>query len=570
MAGPVHYEVYHRKTAPAPWALLMATEDRKHAIETAEDLLADKRAVAVRVTKETLNTETMAFLSTTVLTRGVPEGSRKRAVDPEIAGPRCNGPADLYTPLARELLGRVLEDWLARNGVTAFELLHRPDLAERLEASGVELQHAIQKVAVPESQATGQAAHELVRHYQRLSEQTMERIVRAGRADMFPDLGNRSLADIAHRIAGSPDRAFVMGGVVSRALKGIKGARSRLDRLMDLAEAAPLEGPPRALVMVQIEQLLCELLAPRTSLADILGPALDQGGSLAAVVRMVAPREIEALVRHDPRFALAMPVVDGPAARLGEHLAAGDYPIAAASLARMVLRELMGPRRLRPGDAASEIDILRTLAMSLTATVGRLLTLEEVQNAFIERSRNIVTADFVSAYVAHCETVLCEAEQLARLCENVTGPANKRAAARWMAACVTSLRFETEMRTSRHPPVEKLSVLAGLQRAVRACDLAENDEVAICAAIGAVGGAIEGEARLTTQIARAGAPIPRRLAMLLRLAAGETGPTGPAADRARAEALKLFRAPEARAALQAEPQTVMAIKGLLQAAGLAA
>ena len=62
----------------------------------------------------------------------------------------------------------------------------------------------------------------------------------------------------------------------------------------------------------------------------------------------------------------------------------------------MVLRELMGPRRLRPADAPGEIDILRTLAMSLTATAGRLLTLEEVQTAFTERSKSLVTADFVA------------------------------------------------------------------------------------------------------------------------------------------------------------------------------
>ena len=55
MAGPVHYEIYIRKTPPDSWSLLQATENRKHAIETAEDLLADKRAAAVRVTKETLD-----------------------------------------------------------------------------------------------------------------------------------------------------------------------------------------------------------------------------------------------------------------------------------------------------------------------------------------------------------------------------------------------------------------------------------------------------------------------------------------------------------------------------------
>jgi hypothetical protein len=569
MAGPVHYEIYVRKTAPAPWSLLQATEDRHQALETAEDCLRDKRAVAVRVTKETLDPETMEFTSVTVMTRGAPEVARKRVVEADDR-PNCMAPQDLYAPHARELIGRVLEDWLMRNGVTVFELLHRPDLVERLEASGVEVQHAIQKVAIPESQATGQASHELIRHYQKLVEQAMERVVAAGRKNLFPDLVNRSLTDVAHRLTGLADRSFIIGGVISGALKDLKGARARLDRLMDLADRAPVEGPPRALVMVAIEQILCEMLAARTSLSEVLGPALDQGGSMAAVVRMVAPREIEALIRMDPRMALLMPAVDGPAARLGARLEAGEYPILSAALARMVLRELMGPRRLRPADAPGEIDILRTLAMSLTATAGRLLTLEEVQNAFTERSRSLVTADFVQSYVDGCETVLCEAEQLTRLCENVTGNANKRSAARWLAACVTSLRFEQEMRTAPLSAARKLQALALLHRSVRAAALSDNDTDLIGGAIGKVGGVVEAEARLTAQLARAPAPPAQKLSALLRLAAGETAPPGPAADRAKAEALKLFRGPEARAALTAAPEQIAPLKTLMKAAGLAA
>ena len=271
MAGPVHYEIYVRKTAPAPWSLLQATEDRQQAVETAEECLRDKRAVAVRVTKETLDPETMQFTSVTVLTRGAPEVARKRVVDADDR-PNCMAPQDLYAPHARELIGRVLEDWLMRNGLTVFELLHRPDLIERLEASGVEVLHAIQKVAIPESQATGQASHELVRHYQKLVDQAMERVVAAGRRGLFPDLVNRSLADVAHRLTGTAERSFIIGGVISGALKDLRGARARLDRLMDLADRAPEEGPPRALVMVAIEQILCEMLAARTSLSEVLNP----------------------------------------------------------------------------------------------------------------------------------------------------------------------------------------------------------------------------------------------------------------------------------------------------------
>lgn len=572
MAGPVHYEVYIRKTAPAPWTLQMATEDRTQAVQTAEDLLSDNRAAAVRVTKETLDPDTMEFHSVTVLTRGAPEVKRKRVVPEDQAGPRCAAPQDLYAPHARETISRVLEDWLARNGVTAFELLHRPDLAEKLEASGVELQHAIQKIAVPESQDVGQPVHDLMRHYQKLSDQAVERIVGAGRRNLFPGLQDCSIADIAHRMVGQPDRAFIMGGVVSGALKGLRGGRPRLDRLMDLADRAPADGAARAMVMVPIEQLLCEMLGSRTSLADVLGPSLDQGASLAAVVRMVAPREINGLITQDPRLAMQVPAVDGPAARLGARLEAGEFPLLSAALARMVLRELMSPRRLRPNDAASEIDILRTLAMTLTVTAGRLLTLDEVQTAFNERSKAIVTADFVAAYVKPCTTVLCEAEALARLCENVTGTANKRSAARWLSACVGSLRFESEMRaqSATQTAAQKLGVLAGLQRSVRTCGLSERDDAEINALIGAVGGTVEAEARIIMMVSRSPAPLLQKLSVLLRLAAGETAPLGPAAERARAEAIKLFRAPEARAVLSAAPETLVPLKGLMKAAGLAA
>ena len=572
MAGPVHYEVYIRKTAPSPWTLLIATEDRAHAVDTAEDTLRDNRAAAVRVTKETLDPETMEFTSLTVLTRGAPEMKQRRSGAEEAKGPRCGSLHDFYAPLSRELIGRVLEEWLQRQGATAFELLHRPDLAERLDASGVELQHAIQKVAVPESQVVGQPVHDLVRHYQKLAEQALERLITAGRRDQFPSLEDRSLADVAHRLTGQTDRAFIMGGVVAGALAGLKGGRARLDRLMDLAERAPMDGPPRALVLVAVEQILCEIFASRANLAEVLGPSLDQGAALAAVVRMVAPREIDVMIRLEPAMALQVPPVDGPAARLGERLAAGEFPLLAAALARMVLRELMSPRRLRPSDAPGEIDILRTLARALTATAGRLLTMEEVQSAFNERSKSLVISDFVAAYVKGCPTVLAEAEALARLCENVLGAGNKRSAARWLSACVGSLRFETEMRApvAGQTAAQKLGVLAELQRAVRRAGLSEHDCDDITAAIGAVGGGIESEARIIAQLARAPAPLPQKLSVLLRMAAGETAPAGPAANRAKAEAVKLFRAPDARAVLATTPEALAPLKGLMQAAGLAA
>ncbi len=575
MAGPVHYEIHIRRAAPDDWSLSHATEDRRRALDAADELMRERQAVAVRITRETLDPETMAFASAVILTRGAPMLKRRRVEPSAPPGPACRSARDLYAPHARETIGRVLEAWLTRHEATAFELLHRPDLAERLEASGVELQHAIQKVAAPEARSMpGQSVHERIRHYQRLTEQAVERLLKAGRNGAFADLRTLPVAEVAVRLTGSSERAFRMGGAVAASLRGLDGARSRLERLMDLCDQAPPAGPPRALVFVPVEQILCELLGSGAGLAQVLGPGLDPGVILAAAVRMAAPVEVGALIADDPRLSLLAPSVDGPPARLGARLAAGEFPLLASALARVVQRELMGRRRLRPGDAAGEIDTLRVLATALTATAGRLLTLEEVQTAFTERSRSLVAADFVAACVADCTTVLAEAERLTWLCENVTGAANKRAAARWLNACVGSLRFENEMRgrtaTSAPLPGQRLMSLADLQRAVGYADLPQKEAQAVIDALGQVGGAIEADARLVAQITRSAAPIPQKLAVLLRLAAGETGPTGPAATRARDEAVRLIRGPDARAALSAEPQAVQTLKPLMQAAGLAA
>ncbi|MFN3816633.1 hypothetical protein [Brevundimonas sp.] len=573
MAGPVHYEIYTRKTPQDSWGLLQATENRKQAVETAEDLIADKRAAAVRVTKETLDPETMEFQSITVLSLGAPEVKQKRIVRQDEQSSSCLTPQDLYAPHARELIGRVLEDWLARHQTTPFELLHRPDLAEMLEASGVELQHAVQKVAVPESQATGRSVHDLIRHYQKLAQATSERIIEAGQKGRFADLGpdGAGVAKLAEKLQGDPERGFLMGGAVCGALKGVRGGRARLERMMELVDAAPSEGAPRAMVLVAVEQILCELFAAPPRRAEILGPSLDLGGNLAAIVRMVAPNEMEALIRMEPRLAAHVPPVDGPAQRLARRLAAGEFRLLAAAMAREVIRELKGTRRLRPGDAAGEIDILRTLAMALTATTGRLLSLEEVQDAFVQRSRSLVTADFVGAYAAGCNGAADEAMALVRLCENVTGAANKRSAARWLSACVGALRFETELRGGApNLAAQRLAALAAVQKGVRVAALGEKDEQEISGRIGVVGGLVEADARLVAQVAKAALPPVRRLSVLLKMAAGETAPFGPAAERARAEAIRIFKAPEARAALSAEPEALAPLRPLMKAAGLAA
>jgi hypothetical protein len=156
------------------------------------------------------------------------------------------------------------------------------------------------------------------------------------------------------------------------------------------------------------------------------------------------------------------------------------------------------------------------------------------------------------------------------LTENVIGATNKRHASRWLAGVVSALRFETELRGGEESPAARLGKLAALQRQVGRCGLAAEDAERVQQRLGELGGVIEAEAKLTAQLARTSAPAIQKLTLLLRLAAGEAAPLGPAADRARQEAMKLVRDPAARAQLAAAPEQIDAVRGLIQQAGLAA
>ncbi len=319
-----------------------------------------------------------------------------------------------------------------------------------------------------------------------------------------------------------------------------------------------------------LEQPLGEILHSRVGMSDLLGADLDLGGNLAALTRLAAADAVEALAKADANVARQMPPLTGPAERLAGWLKSASFEGVRGALSKRVLQELTTTRRLRPSDPRGEIEILRAMAMALTAGSGRLLPLESVREAFIERSKMLVATDFVQSYLAEERSSIQEALDLVWLLENVTGGVNKRSAVRWLLSTVTSLRFETEMSSTGDQPSSRLNHLAELYRQLSRSGSDTAGVDAVLQRIGEAGGRIEAENKLTASLARAQAPFPHRLSILLKMATGETAPPGGAADRAKAEALKLVRAPEARTELAGAPQILEQVRALIQQADKAA
>ncbi len=565
----VHFEVYVRKAPGAPWTLDLASEDRVTAVDTANGLMKEGRVAAVKVTKETFDEASREFQTVVILKLGQADlaSKGKPQADPQ---PLCVTPQDLYTLHARERIGRLLEGWLDRNHATPFELLHRPDLVERLEASGVDLQHALQKIAVPEAHARGMSVHEMIRLLHTLIERAVERLMKDHRKGGLPDIDKEGFAAAAQRVVSDPERAYLLGAGVAASIAPSLNWSEKIERLLDLADGAPASGPARGLALQTLQQPLAEILEAKPGMMDLMGKGRDLGANLAAMTRLAACQSVDRLIKVEASVAKVMPDLSPVALRLANWLSGENFQETRAAIGRRILRELTGPRRLRPGDAAGEIDVLRALGMSLTAASGKLLPLEEVQAAFTTRSKMLVTGDFVEAYLGQQMSAREEIEALIWLSENVIGAANKRHASGWLKAVANSLRFEKEMSNGDETPAVRLSQLAGLQKAAARCGLAPEDYQPIQEKLGEIGGEVEARARLAHNVSRASAPVVHRLTLLLKLAAGESAPLGPAANRAKAEALKLVRQDDTRAELAAAPEQMGAVRDLIQAAGMAA
>jgi hypothetical protein len=350
---------------------------------------------------------------------------------------------------------------------------------------------------------------------------------------------------------------------VARRLADAPDWPAKIDRLLELAEGLPEDPALRTPCRAVLECLLAEMIAQKSGVSDLVGAELDLGRGLLALARLVAPAEVERLMGVDASLRAEVPELSGAAARLSVLMAGDEFSQLRTVIGRRVLEELKSPRRLRPNDPDGEIAVLRALAMALTAAAGRVLTADEVQTAFLDRSGALVTSDFVTGLTRDRPNVLEEVQALVRLAENVAGTMNRNRAAEWLISNLDSLRFEKECRTGGvEGVVPRLSALAALDRSVRRIRLRECDERQICERLGALGALIEADARFCALVGRSPMPLPQKANLLLRLAGGDLRLAGPTAERARAELARLFAAPDTRSQLSAMPEVMDRMRAL--------
>ena len=223
MSRQVHYELFVRRGASPGWSLQEAGESRAEILKAAETALTSAYITGVKVMKETYDESTGDFMSLRIFEEGKRKFKIAKAAEDAPPALPCLTPQDLYGVHARHTLGRLFADVLARWKLTVTELIHRADMLEKLEATGTLFQHAVQKVAIAQSNGGEQPLPQTIRALTDLADRAIQRVYKEQRARrvVTPETVD-DLNAYAEAKAGTADDVFLTGLAFAQYLKPAK------------------------------------------------------------------------------------------------------------------------------------------------------------------------------------------------------------------------------------------------------------------------------------------------------------------------------------------------------------
>ncbi len=557
-ARDVHYELFMRRTAKAAWSLISAFEDRKDAVEEAKSLAEQYPNAGVKVAKETFNAKTGDFLTVNIFEHGLDE-DKGASRDNEAAIP-CFQPEDLYSLHARHTIGRVLKDYLSRQTITVTELLHRADAIERLEVNGMEMQHAVQKVAIAHAEDKNQPVQGVIKLLNELVKKAIERVYKDAEAGKFRDIGKDGLVGVLKAgKKGAP--GYLVSAAIARRLAKEKSWGKKLAALLALLEDLPKDGDDRDVCLEAIDQFIAEILEDYATLPELLGEQEHFGAEIAAAIDL---------------FLGEAPATAKDAIKTLARLLQGDSLSAArAALARRILSELKNGQRMCPASFGDEIKLTRKLASRIVLGQGKYLSAGDIMDAFSRRCRRFVTPEGIDSYLKEAGDERQRVSLLLDLEENIVGAENRRRLAGVLLAEIKKHHTEDHFVRLKQSSVHKLSAISEIQKRIRDGGFETADIDRLSAAADALAVAVETQLGLLAAIEKQTISAAEKVIAVLRLIDRGVLTDGECAMRAKRLALKLMRNPAfmdrlvRNDASDSDPRALLAeLKSLLTKTGL--
>jgi hypothetical protein len=346
----------------------------------------------------------------------------------------CRQPEDLYSARAREAIGRHLHSWLQRRCVTPFELLHRADLAEQLEACETELSVALSNAALAESAAQGAPLEPTRRTLESLAQRAMNRLFRKDH-----------------------DARFQLGAALAERLGRHTTWRDKLEACLSLIEALAQQ-PAGAPALRALQQPLTDILGGIGDLDDLFGAA-PLGDHLLILLQIASSPLVADLIEDDAALRRTLPRLRGLSARLVRTLHRDDaFVHVRRAIARRVLAALTSEATLWPNNPAHELDGLKALGALLKVS-RPLLGSEEVTAALERRWRRLAAPAFIEARLSQCLSTWEEIDALLDMIDAVDDRPARDTLGRALLAWLEQPGLQAELRAGPDPVAVSLQRL---------------------------------------------------------------------------------------------------------------
>ncbi|HUB84281.1 MAG TPA: hypothetical protein VL971_01205 [Rhizomicrobium sp.] len=515
----IHYEIFKRVGAKGGWTLHDVNNRRDAALEIAKHLMTEENATGVKVVKETYHIDTGDYQTLKIFEDGHNKMKVEVAAEDAPHALPCFMPDDLYSYHARNTMGRLLAEYLARQRLTITELIHRADALEKLEATGTVYQHAIQKVAVAQAANTQTSVQTIVKSLNELSTKAMERVYRDQRRDYFPQAQVGQFAALARSLADKSDKSYLLNGAIARFLSDANGWDEKLMRLLSILNEAQGDDAASLLLLAAVDSIGAEILNGSAALHELIGNTENLGASLFLLVHLFLGQPMDGA-----RSGIAA---------VTQHFAADDLPESRTAVANRILAELKSVKRLCPNSLVDELKTLRKIANKLVLGQGKYLSNEDLIAAFTLRSKRLVANEAVAEHLQEAGQPDAKIERLLLIEENIIGIENKRQLSAFFAPIITSSAFEAQFLFAKTPILARLQRLTELQSRTRRAGFQDLQKQEICDALDKVASDAEGRAKLIEGVeAKAGNNVEKAVA-LLRLCSGGVLTEGRLMTRAR-------------------------------------
>ncbi len=537
MSAEIHFEVFVKKNRKAGWHLERAFEGRQEALDLANAQLTALPKGSVRVTKESYDEAQNSFLTVTIFEEGAERHKRVISANNKME-PTCNSPDDFYTVHTRRTLGRALAPWLRQNRVSALELLHRTDLAEKLAAAGHDRQHAIQKVAIAQAGAMECSVQHIVRRLTELADQATDHLRSAKTQKRTLDFNKRGFAATLVQAIEHKEPVFALNCALAGRMAGIKDWPEKISFLASCVSDALVESDDDNVGLGVLDAFLADMTALPHALdvcinGEELGDRLDR---ITDILCGKAPDE-----------------ASDSASMLAIAISSGKLPQTQSALISRVFKELLGPRRLYPTRFVDEVALNRSLANRLVTLPSALAPPEQLGEAFIIRSSRLLESDSIERLMMSAENPGEEVHTLIGFEQSIVGEHNKHRLATFIRAILGAHKTERWFCNAGNALFKRLSICTHAQNLVLKGGFEAEDKAGISARLdGLCYEALRQNKALEQIECRDISPVQKAI-ILLKLPDQGLITMGKCAEEASRRAMRYLRTNEVRTAMGNDP-----------------